>query len=54
MDNTSGLTLVTCCGGYCGGCAIHNGQIRDTARALKGLVDGWGYADRAKSLASSH
>jgi hypothetical protein len=43
--------LATCCGLYCGACSIKNGQIRDTAQNLKGMLAAYGYAGWAPQMA---
>ena len=39
MSELKGLELATYCGLYCDACAIKNGQIRDTATALQGMLN---------------
>jgi hypothetical protein len=46
------MSLVTYCGGYCGGCWIKNGKIREMAGTLQKTLRGWAVPERAKALAS--
>ena len=39
MSELKGLELATYCGLYCNACAIKNGQIRDAATALQGMLN---------------
>lgn len=51
MGEIEGAELAAYCGLYCGACAIKNGQIRNTARALQGMLAAYGYAHWAPMLA---
>ena len=43
--------LSTYCGLYCGACGVKNGRIRDTATALKQLLDMYAYPEWAPMMA---
>ena len=51
MNAVEGAGLAGYCGLYCGACAILNGQIRDTAKSLRGLLKAYDYAEWAPTLA---
>ena len=51
MGKIEGAELAAYCGLYCGACAIKNGQIRNTAQALQGMLKAYGYADWAPMVA---
>jgi len=51
MGEIEGAELAAYCGLYCGACAIKNGQIRNTAGALQGMLAAYGYANWAPLLA---
>jgi hypothetical protein len=51
MNKTEGAELAAYCGLYCGACAIKNGQIRDTAKTLQQMLEAYGYAQWAPTLA---
>ena len=51
MSEIKGLELATYCGLYCDACAIKNGQIRDTATALQGMLNAYDYAQWAPMVA---
>ena len=51
MSKVEGAELAAYCGLYCGACSIMNGQIRDTAKSLQGLLKAYGYAGWAPTLA---
>jgi hypothetical protein len=51
MDEIKGAELAAYCGLYCGACAIKNGQIRDTATALQGMLKAYGYSEWAPMVA---
>ena len=51
MGDIEGAELAGYCGLYCGACAIKNGQIRDMAKALQGMLKAYGYADWAPMVA---
>ena len=51
MNKTERTELVAYCGLYCGACAIKNGQIRDTAKALQQMLKAYGYAQWAPMMA---
>jgi hypothetical protein len=51
MSSVEGAELTAYCGLYCGACAIQNGQIRDGARALQGMLKAYSYADWAPMVA---
>ncbi len=45
--------LVTYCGAYCGECLVRNGTIAKTAGKLVGMLQGYGYHERAPAKASA-
>lgn len=51
MEDVKGFELSTYCGLYCGACAIKNGQISGTAKALKGMLDTYDYPEWAPMMA---
>jgi len=51
MGKIEATELITYCGLYCGACAIQNGQIGNTAKALQGMLRAYGYTDWAPLLA---
>ena len=51
MSELKGLELATYCGLYCDACAIKNGQIRDAAKALQGMLSAYEYAQWAPMMA---
>lgn len=51
MGKIEGAELAAYCGLYCGACAIKNGQIRDTAKSLQGMLKAYAYPDWAPMLA---
>ena len=42
--------LVTYCGLYCGGCAVHQGKFVDAAKELQGLCQAYGVAGWAPEM----
>jgi len=50
MNSVEGAELTAYCGLYCGACAIKNGQIRDGAKALQGMLKAYSYAEWAPTL----
>jgi hypothetical protein len=51
MGEIETAELAAYCGLYCGACAIENGQIRNTAKALQGMLKAYGYPQWAPTLA---
>ncbi len=51
MNKIERTELAAYCGLYCGACAVKNGQIRDTAKALQQMLEAYGYAQWAPMLA---
>jgi len=51
VGEIEGAELVAYCGLYCGACAIKNGQIRNAAKSLQGMLKAYGYPDWAPTLA---
>ena len=50
-DRSEARQLAAYCGLYCDACSIRNGDIRDTARKLKQVLEAYGYAEWAPQLA---
>ena len=51
MGEIKAAELAAYCGLYCGACSIENGQIRNAAKELQGMLKAYGYPQWAPTLA---